>query len=123
MALTLHAAGYDVWLANTRGNKYSCKHAQKPHDSHAFWDFSLDQYALVDVPDTIDYVLGISGHSSLTYIGFSQGTTVGFAALALSPALNAKINLFIALAAVMRPSGTPFIIDLQIANCKNQRLT
>ena len=29
--------GYDVWLMNTRGNKYSCTHATLNNESKEFW--------------------------------------------------------------------------------------
>jgi lysosomal acid lipase/cholesteryl ester hydrolase len=43
--------------------------------------------------------------SSLTYIGFSQGTAQAFAALSIHPLLNNKVNLFVALAPATSPVG------------------
>ncbi|CAG8517859.1 610_t:CDS:2 [Funneliformis caledonium] len=98
-------AGYDVWLGNARGNKYSMKHVKyKPSESR-FWEFSIDEFALYDLPDTIDYILETTGAPSLTYIGFSQGTAQSFAALSISPKLNKKVNLFISLAPATNPKG------------------
>ncbi|KAK5670802.1 hypothetical protein BDV3_005007 [Batrachochytrium dendrobatidis] len=105
LAITLAEAGYDVWLGNTRGNKYSCKHTSFKPNGERFWDFSMDQLALCDLPDSIEYILQVTGVSSLTYIGFSQGTAQGFAALSLSTKLNSQINLFIALAPATKPHG------------------
>jgi lysosomal acid lipase/cholesteryl ester hydrolase len=51
------------------------------------------------------YVLQQTGASSLTYIGFSQGTTICFAALSLLPDFRRKINMFVALAASTKPKG------------------
>ncbi|CAG8734308.1 13364_t:CDS:2, partial [Acaulospora morrowiae] len=70
-----------------------------------FWDFSMDELALYDLPDTIDYILDITGAPSLTYIGFSQGSAQCFAALSINPKMNKKINLFIALAPATSPGG------------------
>ncbi|RKP01434.1 hypothetical protein CXG81DRAFT_1923, partial [Caulochytrium protostelioides] len=105
LAFTLADAGYDVWMGNTRGNKYSCKHISLKPNQDAFWDFSMDHLVLHDLPASVDYVLKTAGAPSLSYVGFSQGTAQGFAALSLSRELNQKINLFIALAPVARPHG------------------
>ena len=105
LAFTLADAGYDVWLGNTRGNKYSCKHRKFKPSDYEFWDFSMDQLALFDMPDSVDYILSVTGAPSLTYIGFSQGTAQGFSGLSLSQSLNKKVNLFIALAPATKPKG------------------
>ncbi|KAF9285664.1 cholesterol esterase [Mortierella alpina] len=105
LAFVLAEAGYDVWLGNARGNKYSLKHMfLKPHENK-FWEFSMDELALFDMPDTIDYILGRTGAPSLVYIGFSQGTAQAFASLSINPNLNDKISLFIALAPATTPPG------------------
>ncbi|KAJ2892694.1 cholesterol esterase, partial [Coemansia aciculifera] len=44
----LAEAGYDVWLGNSRGNKYSYKHMRYTPDDRRFWDFSLDEIANID---------------------------------------------------------------------------
>ncbi|KAK9461311.1 Alpha/Beta hydrolase protein [Lipomyces oligophaga] len=97
--------GYDVWLGNNRGNKYSKKHLSRSPVDINFWDFSMDELALYDIPDTIDYVLSTTGEKSLAYIGFSQGSAQAFAALSLHPQLNAKVSVFVALAPAMAPPG------------------
>ncbi|KAF9972947.1 cholesterol esterase [Actinomortierella ambigua] len=105
LAFVLAEAGYDVWLGNARGNKYSLKHMfMRPHEQK-FWDFSMDELALFDMPDTIDYILERTGAPSLVYIGFSQGTAQAFAALSINPELNEKVSLFIALAPATTPPG------------------
>jgi len=95
-------AGYDVWLGNNRGNKYSYKHAHLAVTEERFWDFCLDDLASKDIPAMIDYVLHMTGASSLSYVGFSQGTAQAFAAFSSNPALNHKVNLFVALAPAAR---------------------
>ncbi|CAG8557611.1 12684_t:CDS:10, partial [Cetraspora pellucida] len=98
-------AGYDVWFGNSRGNKYSMKHLKYNPSGRKFWDFSMDEFALYDLPDTINYILEMTGAPSLSYIGFSQGTAQCFAALSINPKINSKINLFIALAPATSPKG------------------
>lgn len=97
--------GYDVWLGNNRGNKYCRKSLHHRPTEDAFWDFSMDQFAFFDIPNSISYVLETTHQTSLSYIGFSQGTAQAFAALSIHPALNEKVDVFIALAPAMAPPG------------------
>lgn len=104
--------GYDVWLGNNRGNKYSKKCVHTAPTSTAFWNFSMDQFAFHDIPDSIAYILSTTHQPSLSYIGFSQGTAQAFATLSIHPTLNEKVDVFIALAPAMSPKGlTSGIVD------------
>ncbi|ONH65234.1 Sterol esterase TGL1 [Cyberlindnera fabianii] len=94
--------GYDVWLGNNRGNKYS-SHITLTESDPCYWDFSLDEFAHTDIPSIINYILDFTGQPSLTYIGFSQGTTQMFAAMSINEDLNSKVNFFVALSPVMIP--------------------
>lgn len=97
--------GYDVWLGNNRGNKYSKKSVHTAPTSSSFWNFSMDQFAFHDIPDSIAYILETTHQPSLSYIGFSQGTAQAFATLSIHPTLNEKVDVFIALAPAMSPAG------------------
>ncbi|KAI1803762.1 alpha/beta-hydrolase [Daldinia bambusicola] len=97
--------GFDVWLGNNRGNKYSKKSINYPPTTTEFWNFSIDEFAFHDIPDTINYILETTKQQSLSYIGFSQGTAQAFASLAVHPKLNEQVNVFIALAPAMSPAG------------------
>ncbi|OAA62447.1 triglyceride lipase-cholesterol [Niveomyces insectorum RCEF 264] len=97
--------GFDVWFGNNRGNKYSKKSIHHASKSTAFWNFSVDEFAFHDIPDSIAYILEATGQPSLSYVGFSQGTAQAFAALAIHPRLNDQVNVFIALAPAMSPAG------------------
>ncbi|KAH9973732.1 Alpha/Beta hydrolase protein [Lactifluus volemus] len=105
VAFVLAELGYDVWLGNNRGNKYSKKSIHHDPNSSKFWDFSIDDFAWHDIPDSIEYILQITRANTLSYVGFSQGTAQAFAALSIHPQLNQKVNVFIALAPAMRPKG------------------
>ncbi|RPA81918.1 alpha/beta-hydrolase [Ascobolus immersus RN42] len=97
--------GYDVWLGNNRGNKYSKKHLFHSSNSPAFWDFSIDQFAMHDIPDSISYILKTTGSKTVSFIGFSQGTAQAFAALSISPLLNEQVDVMIGLGPAMNPAG------------------
>ncbi|EIM80542.1 triacylglycerol lipase [Stereum hirsutum FP-91666 SS1] len=105
LPFVLAELGFDVWLGNNRGNKYSKKSIHYDPNSTKFWDFSIDDFAWRDIPDSIQYILDLTHAKSLSYIGFSQGTAQAFAALSIHPELNQRVNLFIALAPAMSPAG------------------
>ncbi|KAF2834972.1 alpha/beta-hydrolase [Patellaria atrata CBS 101060] len=107
--------GYDVWFGNNRGNKYSKKNVKHAPTSNKFWNFSMDQFAFHDIPNSIDYILSTTNQPTLSYIGFSQGTAQAFATLSIHPTLNDKVNAFIALAPAMSPHGlTTGIVDSMV---------
>ncbi|KAF9049920.1 triacylglycerol lipase [Panaeolus papilionaceus] len=105
LPFVLAEQGYDVWLGNNRGNKYSKKSLNHGPNSSKFWDYSIDDFAWHDIPDTINHILEVTKSEKLSYIGFSQGTAQAFAALSIHPQLNEKVNVFIALAPAMSPPG------------------
>ncbi len=92
-------------FGNNRGNKYSKKSVNFSSHTTQFWNFSIDEFAFHDIPDSIGYILSATGQQSLSYIGFSQGTAQAFASLAIHPKLNDQVNVFIALAPAMSPAG------------------
>ena len=70
-AFQLARAGYDVWLANNRGNKYSRKHLEYTTKDEKFWDFSFEQLGAFDLVALTNYVLSKSDYPKLAYIGHS----------------------------------------------------
>lgn len=104
LGLVLANAGYDVWLGNSRGNKYSRLHTKISPDNKQFWDFSFQEMGRFDVQAQIDLALQITGQPRLTFVGHSQGTSQMFAALtdsATAAFVNAKVKKFIALAPIV----------------------
>ena len=91
-------AGYDVWFGNNRGNSYSRNHTSLSPTTEAFWNFSFDEMALIDLPTHLNFVLEATGAENLSYVGHSQGTIQAFAGFSLEAnrAVAERVNLFVA---------------------------
>ncbi|XP_063381927.1 lipase 3-like [Cydia fagiglandana] len=101
LAYILAEEGFDVWLGNARGNRYSRQHVKLNPDAGAdFWDFSWDEIGNIDLPTMIDYALDKADKKRLHYIGHSQGTTSFWVMCSLRPDYNQKIISMNALAPV-----------------------
>ncbi|KAI5646483.1 alpha/beta hydrolase fold domain-containing protein [Phthorimaea operculella] len=110
LAYLLSDAGYDVWLYNARGNKYSKRHTRNL-TSKRYWNFSYEEMGSQDLPACIDYILRSTSRQELAYVGFSQGTTIFFVMCSMRPEYNDKIKHAILLAPVAWVSSLkyPFI--------------
>ncbi|XP_058444935.1 lipase 1-like [Malaya genurostris] len=91
LAYLLANRGYDVWMGNARGSRYSKRHERYSVNSSQFWDFSFHEIGFYDVPAFVDYVLANTGSHRLHYVGFSQGALTGFIALSDRYGMNDKI--------------------------------
>lgn len=92
--------GFDVWLGNVRGNHYSRSHTVLDTADAAYWAFSWEEMADKDLPAMIRYELNVTGVPVLSYVGFSQGTTMAFAALSSNSWLHSVIHTAVLLAPV-----------------------
>ncbi|GLJ59125.1 hypothetical protein SUGI_1493270 [Cryptomeria japonica] len=92
--------GFDVWLMSMRGTDWSLKHETLSAKDPEFWDYCLDDFALVDVPTVIDYVLRKTGSKKVGYIGHSQATFSIFGLLATIPSYADIVEPVIAVAPV-----------------------
>ncbi|XP_052873572.1 lipase 1-like [Anopheles cruzii] len=90
--------GYDVWLGNARGNRYSRNHTHLSPEAREFWNFSFHEIGLYDLPAMVDHVLQQTGHSKLHYVGHSQGSAIFFILNSVRPEYNRKFHLMQALA-------------------------
>lgn len=92
--------GYDVFLGNSRGNIYGQRHTSMSAWDPKFWAFSFDEQIQYDLPDTIAFVQGLTGHTKLAYVGHSQGTAIMFGLMAERPEYADIVEPFVALAPV-----------------------
>lgn len=71
-AFQLVRAGYDVWLGNQRGTKYSLGHTTlNEKRDKAYWQYSFTEMGEYDAPAQVDYVRNTTGIDKVTYIGHS----------------------------------------------------
>jgi pimeloyl-ACP methyl ester carboxylesterase len=91
--------GYDVWMPNARGNTYSNTNVHYKPSQSEFWAWSFDEMAHIDLPTVLGYILKTTNQKTVSYVGHSQGTTMGF--IGFEDAQTASmVNVFVALAPV-----------------------
>ncbi|XP_060665937.1 lipase 3-like isoform X1 [Drosophila nasuta] len=96
----LYEQGYDVWMANVRGNTYSRGHIKYTHNHAKYWDFTFHEMGVHDIPSSIDFILNKTGFPQLHYVGHSQGTVVFWIMGSERPEYMKKIIYMQALAPV-----------------------
>ena len=95
--------GYDVWIGHNRGTIHSLGHLTKDsqESDSDYWDFTLDDYALRDLPSNLEAVKKKTGAKKLSYIGHSQGTTLFYMLYMHNPEyMESTIDKFISLGTV-----------------------
>lgn len=94
---------FDVYMFDGRGvNDHSRNLSAQinPVEADKFWDFGLDDQALVDVPNLMNFVLTRTAANKLVYVGYSESTFFMFALMTQRPETADKVAAFIALAPV-----------------------
>ncbi|KAB8109303.1 hypothetical protein EE612_045524 [Oryza sativa] len=71
--------GFDVWIANNRGTRWSSRHVSLDPKSRSYWNWSWDDIVVNDMPAIVDYVCSHTGQKP-HYVGHSMGTLVALAA-------------------------------------------
>ncbi|XWS30495.1 hypothetical protein CRYUN_Cryun24cG0122500 [Craigia yunnanensis] len=76
LPMILADKGFDVWIANARGTRFSRKHVSLDPAQKEFWNWSWDELVSYDLPAVFDFVFNQTGQK-IHYIGHSQGTLIG----------------------------------------------
>ncbi|KAH8295081.1 hypothetical protein KR018_006878 [Drosophila ironensis] len=88
-------AGYDVWMGNARGNRYSRNHTTRSTKHPYFWRFSWHEIGYYDIAASIKYALSTENgkdQEAVHYVGHSQGTSAMFVLVSTRPEYNALIK-------------------------------
>ncbi|KAJ7970674.1 Lipase [Quillaja saponaria] len=78
LPLILADNGFDVWISNTRGTRFSRRHISLDPSKPAFWDWSWDELVSYDLPAIFDFVYTQTGQK-VHYIGHSLGSLTALA--------------------------------------------
>ncbi|KAL3621112.1 sphingosine N-acyltransferase subunit lip1 [Castilleja foliolosa] len=71
--------GFDVWVGNVRGTRWSRGHVSLSEKDKKFWDWSWQELALYDLGEMIRYVYSET-NTKVIIVGHSQGTIMSLAA-------------------------------------------
>ena len=68
--------GFNVFLGNNRGSKYSRTHEtlrpdKSRDDAKKYFDYSWYDFGEHDVLGNVDYILRLTGKKKIAYIGYS----------------------------------------------------
>ncbi|CAO2814895.1 unnamed protein product [Amaranthus hypochondriacus] len=72
--------GFDVWVGNVRGTRWSHGHVSLSERAKAFWDWSWEDLALYDLAAMLEFIYQET-KSKVFLVGHSQGTIMSLAAL------------------------------------------
>ncbi|KAJ1704683.1 hypothetical protein LUZ63_004462 [Rhynchospora breviuscula] len=78
LAFILADKGFDVWIANTRGTRWSNRHIKLTITQPDYWEWSWDELATQDLPASLDFVYRLTGQK-MHFVGHSMGTLIALA--------------------------------------------
>ncbi|KAG9447900.1 hypothetical protein H6P81_014028 [Aristolochia fimbriata] len=81
LAFVLADNGYDVWISNTRGTRFSRRHTTLDVSDPAYWVWSWDELVEYDLPATFNFIQHQTGQK-INYVGHSMGTLIALASFA-----------------------------------------
>ncbi|CAI2387557.1 unnamed protein product [Moneuplotes crassus] len=117
-AFYLARQGFDIWLYNMRGNRYSRRHESLPVGAgygvnRQYWEFHMDTIRF-DYMACIQLILDTTGNSKIPVFGHSFGGETFLIALALEPdffAQTVSLAILAGVPTVLRDTDyIPFIL-------------
>ncbi|XAR51990.1 Triacylglycerol lipase [Bertholletia excelsa] len=78
LAFILADKGFDVWIANTRGTRFSRRHVSLDPRDPEYWNWTWDDLVTHDLPAVIDFV-SRETTQNIHYVGHSLGTLIALA--------------------------------------------
>ena len=120
LPIALAKAGYDVWMGNGRGTRFSSEHETIDWEKNEeeYWDFSFPELGTYDLPAALSMVKEETGGKKIRYYGYSLGTTQMFYALQhpeTKQFMEDTLHQYVAVAPVFYPDADGFM-DVSYAN-------
>ncbi|RWR74553.1 triacylglycerol lipase 2 [Cinnamomum micranthum f. kanehirae] len=78
LGFILADSGFDVWIANARGTRWSLKHQSLNRTDLAYWAWSLDELVQYELPAIVGFVHNQTG-KKMHFVGNSLGALVALA--------------------------------------------
>lgn len=93
---------YDVFIENHRGSSRGSLQVTNHtlDDEQKYWNFTVDNQALEDLPNVIDFVLKLTNKQNVSYVGYSKGTLHMHMLLSDKPHYADKIAAYVGLAPI-----------------------
>ncbi|KAK9874924.1 hypothetical protein WA026_005739 [Henosepilachna vigintioctopunctata] len=90
--------GYEVWMGNFRGSKYSNTNVKYTVDDYAYWNFGFHEQGVYDIKSQIDLIKKITNKNDIVFIGYSMAGTSSLVYASLHPehaqnSVSALINV------------------------------
>ncbi|CAI9117240.1 OLC1v1018589C1 [Oldenlandia corymbosa var. corymbosa] len=87
LAFILADSGFDVWIVNARGTRFSRKHASLDPNKSEFWNWTWDDLVAHDLPAVFGFVHQQTGQK-IHYVGHSMGTLMALAMFSEGKQIN-----------------------------------
>jgi len=87
LPIKLYNLGYDIWIGNIRGNRFSLGHTHlNSKDKRGpYWDFTYDEMGKYDLPAIANHIKATTRARRIKYICHSQGCAMLVALGSLDP--------------------------------------